>query len=303
MEKIGVVSVTYNSEKVLDAFLKDIFKQIHSNFILYVVDNASKDSTLEILSKYDDNRIKLIKNKSNIGVAAANNLGVKNAFNDNCSQILLLNNDIEFSDNLLCDLLLEQSNNKCSLVAPKIMFYNNKDTIWYAGGWFNKDKGYIPSHRGINEKDNGQYDKSLQIEYASTCCLLIKKEVFDDIGFMDEKYFVYFDDTDFLYRVLKNGKHHLWFCPQVILYHKVGSLSKSFVRNKKSKLVRGDFFLKQNTRNHIYFLRKIGTTYAYLYCLYLLLKNNLRFLFSPMIKKNVSTFFIINKSYFQGWYL
>ena len=107
MEKIGVVSVTYNSEKVIDAFLKDTLKQIYSNFILYVVDNASKDSTLEILSKYDDNRIKLIKNKSNIGVAAANNLGVKNAFNDNCSQILLLNNDIEFSDNLLRDLLLE----------------------------------------------------------------------------------------------------------------------------------------------------------------------------------------------------
>ena len=303
MEKIGVVTVTYNSEKVIDSFLNDLMLQNYTEFVLYIVDNASKDATLEILGRYNNSRIKILRNKYNLGVAAANNLGIRSAINDNCGQILLLNNDIEFSDNLLHDLLLEQSNNKCSMLAPKIMFHDKQDTIWYAGGWFNKNKGYLPNHRGINEKDIGQYDVSLQIEYASTCCLLIKKEVFDDVGLMDEKFFVYFDDTDFLFRVLKHGKHKLWFCPQVLLYHKVGSLSKSFKKDRKNKVVRGDFFLKQNIRNHIYFLRKIGTSYAYIYCFYLLLKNNVRFFISPMIKKDFSTFSVINKSYFQGWYL
>ena len=52
-------------------------------------------------------------------------------------------------------------------------------------------------YRGINELDRGQYDEVLEVDYAPTCCLLVKKQVFKDIGMMDEKYFVYFDDTDF----------------------------------------------------------------------------------------------------------
>ena len=96
MEKVGVVTVTYNSEDVFHAFLLDVVSQRHTNFILYVIDNASNDSTLEILSRFKDIRIKLIKNTSNKGVAAANNQGVKEAIKNNCSQILLLNNDIFF---------------------------------------------------------------------------------------------------------------------------------------------------------------------------------------------------------------
>jgi len=303
MEKIGVVSVTYNSGKVLNSFLVDLLAQSHSNFILYVIDNASTDSTLKILDKYLDPRIRVLKNNYNKGVAAANNLGIKSALSDNCNQILLLNNDIEFSDGLFANLLNEQTKHKCSIVTPKIMYYLNKDIIWYAGGWFNKKRGYLPSHRGINEKDYGQYDKALQVEYASTCCLLINKEVFDKLGFMDEKYFVYFDDTDFLFRVFQNNSYKVWFCPQVVLYHKVGSLSKSFVIDKKNQVLRGNFFLQQNTKNHVYFLRKLGTRYAYFYCIFLLLKNNARFFFSPKIKKDFATFFLINKSYFQGWSL
>ena len=71
MEKIGVVSVTYNSGKVLNSFLVDLLAQSHSNFILYVIDNASTDSTLKILDKYLDPRIRVLKNNYNKGVAAS----------------------------------------------------------------------------------------------------------------------------------------------------------------------------------------------------------------------------------------
>jgi len=303
MEKVGVVTVTYNSEDVFHAFLRDVASQKHTNFILYIIDNASNDSTLEILSRFKDIRIKLIKNSNNKGVAVANNQGIREAIKDNCSQILLLNNDIEFPESLFNDLLLEQKQRQCSMVVPKIMYFDKKDVIWYAGGNFNKNRGYLPFHKGFNEVDSGQFDQPIQVDYASTCCLLLKQEVFDDIGYMDEKFFVYFDDTDFLFRVLQNGKHKLWFCPQVAIFHKVGSLSRSFVKNQKKRLFRGDFFLKQNIKNHIYFLRKVGGVYSYLFCVYLLFRNNMRFLFSPRIKKNLSTWYLINSSYFQGWRL
>ena len=58
-------------------------------------------------------------------------------------------------------------------------------------------------------------------------------QVFEDIGFMDEKYFVYFDDTDFCYRILKNKSHDIYYAPNIAFYHKVGSLTKSFIKKKQ----------------------------------------------------------------------
>ena len=302
MEKIGVVTVTYNSDKVLQPFLSDLFAQSFHNFNLYVIDNASEDKTLKILDDLNDNRVNQIRNHSNIGVAAANNIGIKKALEDKCSHILILNNDIEFSNSLFKDMLVSIKKENCSMTTPKIMYHSDKDIIWYAGGGFKKSNGYLPYHTGFNENIKNNNYQSLYVDYASTCCLLIKKDVFETIGYMDEKYFVYFDDTDFLFRVKKEGVHKIYYDSQITLFHKVGSLTKSLTKEFE-RSYRTHFFLKQNIRNHIYFLRKIGSVYSYLFCLFLFFKNNLRFLFSSRIKKDFSTFLIINKSYFQGWFL
>ena len=96
MEKIGVVTVLFNSANVIKPFLECVISQQHTKFNLYIIDNNSQDNSIEILSNFSDPRIKLIRNNSNIGVAAANNIGIKNALKDNCSKVLLLNNDVEF---------------------------------------------------------------------------------------------------------------------------------------------------------------------------------------------------------------
>tara|TARA_B100000700_G_C14930910_1_gene801897 strand:- start:372 stop:1283 length:912 start_codon:yes stop_codon:yes gene_type:complete len=299
MDKIGVVTITYNSANVLSPFLDCIYKQTYNNFILYVIDNSSSDETISILNEVQDSRFVLIQNNINYGVAKANNQGVKRAIKDDCHQILIINNDVEFEDSLFEKLIKTQNTYNCSLVAPKIMFFDQPDCIWYAGSWFNKRKGYLPLHRGMNAVDNKQFNKNIQVEYAPTCCLLIKKEVFDDVGLMNEKYFVYFDDTDFLFRVLKNRKHKLYYYYDVLFFHKVGSLSKSF-NMKKKKLYRGSFFIQQNTRNHVYFLKQIGTIYAYFYIVWLFFKNNFKFFLNKKIKKDLQTWRLINKSYFEG---
>ena len=303
MEKIGLVTVTYNSGNVLQPFLDNLLAQSFQNFNLYVIDNASQDTTLNILDKLNDNRVNQTRNQSNLGVAAANNIGIRKALADQCSHILILNNDIEFPGSLLEDMLSSIKKNNCSLLAPKIMYHSDKKIIWYAGGGFKKSNGYLPFHIGFNENNKNNKYNSNYVDYASTCCLLIRKEVFDNIGLMDEKYFVYFDDTDFLFRVRKSGNYKLYYDSKISLFHKVGSLTKSLIQNNSKNFHRSNFFLKQNIRNHVYFLRKNGGLYCYLFCLFLFLKNNLRFFISPRIKKDMSTFILINKSYFQGWLL
>ena len=302
MEKIGLVTITYNSADVIRDFLKSTFSQTFKNFVIYIIDNNSQDNTLEILTEYTDNRITLVKNKKNIGVAKANNQGIELALKDNCTQVLIINNDVEFEKQLFYKMLQVQKDKNCSLIVPKMMYFDNPDYIWYAGSTFVKKKGFLPMHKGIKQKDNSQFDGIYPSEYAPTCCLLVKKQVFLDVGMMDEKYFVYFDDTDFCYRVLKDGRHKLFFFSDTKFYHKVGSLTKS-VEKEKAREYRSDFFIKQNTRNHIYFLKKIGGVFSYSFIVFLFFKNNIRIFTNRNFRTNLHTWKLINKSYFEGLFM
>jgi hypothetical protein len=299
LDKIGLVTITYNSADVLRPFLDCVWRQTHNNLVLYVVDNASQDATCSILEKENDLRLQIINNSTNFGVAKANNQGIESAIADGCDQVLIINNDVEFETTLIEKLLQVQAEKSCSLVTPKMMYFDNPNHIWYAGSWFIKKKGYLPLHRGMKQLDEGQYDEIVEVEYAPTCCLLAKKKVFQDIGLMDEKYFVYFDDTDFSYRVWKDRRHKIFYYPDIKFYHKVGSLTKSF-NKEQEKIFRGDFFIQQNTKNHIYFLKKIGGLFAYAFIVWLFFKNNIKFLVNPQIRKNFKTWLLINKSYFKG---
>ena len=299
MDKIGIVTITYNSQKVISEFLKCILSQKYTNFILYIVDNNSNDDSINLIKDYKDDRVIVIENKKNFGVAKANNQGIEQAILDNCEQVLLINNDVECDAHLLDKLLENQIGIKASMVAPKIMYYNKPNYIWYAGSWFSKKNGYLPSHRGINMMDKGQYDTMVKVDYAPTCCILINISVFKDIGLMDENYFVYFDDTDFLFRVFKQGQHKLYYCPDTVLYHKVGTLTNSFQQQNK-QIYRSDFFIKQITKNYIYFLKKNGGLFSYFYIIWLFFRNNIKFIINKKIRKDFHTFILINKSYFEG---
>ena len=200
--KIGVVTVTYNSSDVLDDFLVSIKAQTHENFILYVIDNNSNDNTSELIENFDDSRVVYIQNSDNKGVAAANNQGIAKAFEDSCDYILLLNNDTLFADDTFEKLLKGLQEEKVDIVVPKMYYFDKKNTIWFAGGNFDKTFQCNVDHIGFREEDNGQYDEVKEITYAPTCCMLFSKKVIEDVGMMDEKYFVYEDDVDFCLELL-----------------------------------------------------------------------------------------------------
>jgi GT2 family glycosyltransferase len=245
--KIGVVTVTYNSGQVIEAFMESLVGQSQKNYVLYVVDNASMDDTLGKLVPYEqDLSIVLIPNQKNIGVAAGNNQGIKQALADSCTHVLLINNDIEFEPQLFSKLLAGMEAVPCEMVVPKILYHDEPQKIWFAGGHFDNVKTYVNIHEGYNEIDLGQYDQSRMIQYAPTCCMLIKPAVFEKVGLMDEKYFVYYDDTDFCIRALQQ-KQKLYYHPDATLYHKVSSLTGGG---------ESDFALTYYMRNKVYFIRK-----------------------------------------------
>lgn len=299
MQKIGLITITYNSAHVIEPFLECVLAQTHHNFILYIIDNISSDNTLELVKKYNDNRIVIIANKENVGVAAGNNQGIQKAIQDNCDELLIINNDVEFEDTLLEKLSRQLVELKCSLIAPKMMYYPETNLIWWAGTKFKESESCMTNHIGIQQEDSGQFDTIEKMDYAPTCCVLLKKEVIDDIGMFDEKYFAYYDDTDFFYRIYKQGKHTLYYYPFVQFYHKVGGLSNMKEGNAK-KFKFNDFYIHLFTRNHVYYLKKQHNLYGWFNIVYFFFRMNLRFLFSGKYHINLKTFFLLQKSYFQG---
>lgn len=244
--RIGVVTVTFNSGQVLPDFLRCLWAQTHTDFLLYAIDNASRDTTLDQLKQFRDERLIVIANPDNRGVAEGNNQGIRAALEAGCTSVLLLNNDTEFDATLFERLATGLETFPCDMVCPKMFFFDEPDRIWAAGGYFQPRLSYRAMHYGEGELDRGQFDQARAVTYTPTCCVLIRAELFAKIGLMDARYFVYSDDTDFMYRALKAGSK-LYYLPSATLLHKVG------------RLTGGDsspFNIRYSVRNRAYFKLK-----------------------------------------------
>jgi len=249
MGKIGLVTVLYKSDDVLEDFFKSLSIQSYKNYHLYLIDNSPSNTTDELINilseKHPIPDFTHIKNPGNYGVAKGNNQGIELSLQNNCEYVLLLNNDIDFPQIFLLKEMVECAIQKNEdIIIPKIFYYGTRK-LWMAGGEVFKYKGYV-GHVGDNEDDTGQYNNSAYFDYAPTCFMLISRKVFDTIGIMDENYFVYFDDTDFVIRAIQN-RFKIYLMPKLEVFHKV-----SFSTGGGESL----FSIYYLNRNRVYFVRK-----------------------------------------------
>jgi len=258
---------------------------------IVIVDNSPvpDGSLAQGLKKYRK-KIKLISTLQNTGFAKGNNLGIKYGLKHKADAFLLLNNDVEVDQRFLVYLLaaLKQG---ADIVTPKIYFAPNYEfhksryrpsqrgkVIWYAGGDFDWDNVYS-RHIGIDEVDQGQFNQLKEIEFANFCSVLIKKEVFNQIGLLDEQYFLYWEDGDFSVRAKRAG-FRLVYQPQSRIWHKNSGSSGA-----GSKL--HDYYL---TRNRLLF----GFKYSRWRTRLALIRESIKKLFigRPGEKKGVIDFYL-----------
>ena len=245
----GLVTVLYKSDDVLEGFLKTLSIQTYKDYKLYLIDNSENEGTdillTNLLNRYPVSAYQHIKTGGNIGVAAGNNAGIKAAMSDNCADVILLNNDIESGQDFVFEKILSVAATKQeAIIVPKILYYDTRK-VWTAGGYMDNWRALGVHYDGYDENDQ-KSNIAKHITYAPTCFMYIKKEVFDHIGIMDEKYFAYYDDTDFVYRACQHG-YKLYYEPSVTILHKVSSSSG------------GDnslFYIYYSNRNKVYFIRK-----------------------------------------------
>jgi GT2 family glycosyltransferase len=233
--KLAIITLNYNGKKDTLDFLESLKKLQTDNLELrtIVVDNASSDGSVkEIHDKFPE--VDILQTGANLGFSGGYNKGIKYAQIWGADYFLLINNDTLINSGNLLDELIKtiKSDDKIGLVSPKIYFakgfefhkgrYQENDlgkVIWFAGGVF--DWNNIGSiHRGLDEVDKGQYDDISESEIFSGACVLIKKEVFEKVGLLDEKYFLYFEDSDFGKRATESG-FKKYYNGKVSIFHKV----------------------------------------------------------------------------------
>jgi len=243
--KVGIVTVTYNSINVLEDFLSSIEGQDFKDLTLYVVDSGSSDETIPYLASHMPTGGKLIENGCNVGFAAGTNQGIRAALQDGCGAVLVLNNDVVFGPTLVGELIQALRDYQCDMTTPMMYFHHPHNLIWAAGGSFDQWRGYVNSHRGEGEVDEGQYSSPTRVMFAPLCCVMIRSEVFARAGLLDERFFTYAEDADFMYRCMKLNIS-LWFVPDSKLWHKVSSLTGAL----------SDFMIRYCIRGRIFFLYK-----------------------------------------------
>ena len=258
--KIGIILVNYNGAKYNKECIDSIKKSTYKNYEIIVVDNNSRDNSVELL-KRDFSDLTIIESKENLGFSGGNNLGIEYALKDGCDFVLLLNNDTKIENNMLENMINVSIKNGFAVISPKIYYYDNKDTIWSAGAKMFWKRG-IPSQNGINKIDNGEYNSLEEVDIATGCCLLIHKKIIERVGLLSLEYFLYYEDTDYIMRVRNKGFKVLY-DPNSVMYHKVsastgGEESENYIYyNTRNRLI---FNNKFNSKNKIYYMPYFGLT-------------------------------------------
>jgi GT2 family glycosyltransferase len=226
-----IILVNFNSYDDTKNCLLSILKTEGDLPFVILVDNASTEAIdLYSLNNFYS-KLKIIKNKENIGFGRANNVGIQWAKeNIDFEYILLLNNDTTLDSlaikNLIQPFIID---NKIGISTGKIMFENNKDYVWYGGGEINKFRGFprIYDYNSYASSEGANKEKS--VTFVSGCVMMFSKESINKLNGFDEEYFMYCEDLELSFRCLKNG-YKLWYTPLALIYHKVGgSLNKDSV--------------------------------------------------------------------------
>jgi len=238
----------------------------------------------------------LIKNKDNYGFTGGNNIGMKFALATlDSDYILLLNNDTVVHENFLTELILTaESDEKIGIVGPKIYYYDyngRSDVISFTGGdlilWKGDEKRY-----GYNEVDCGQWDKIMQVDKIEGSCMLINGNVLKKIGFLDEKFFCYWEETDLCFRA-KNRGYKIIYSPKSKIWHKVAASSGGTLSS---------FYIYSITRNKLWFLRKNAPLMILrMYLIYLFLWESwFSFLVFILYHKNIKALFYYSIGIIDG---
>jgi GT2 family glycosyltransferase len=218
--KISIVILNWNGAHHLHRFLPAVIRTEYSRLEIVVADNGSTDDSLQLL-RSEFPSIRVIELNKNHGFAQGYNLALREVTAD---YYMILNSDVEVDPNWISPMLsLLESDKRIAACQPKILSLQEPDRFDYAGaagGWIDR-YGY-PFAKGrifdYCETDQGQYDDSTPIFWASGAALFVRASVFHEVGGFDPYFFAHQEEIDLCWRIQQKG-YAIYSCPKATVYH------------------------------------------------------------------------------------
>lgn len=253
--KFEIIILTYNSQfwlkKTLTSLKEFYLDESKHDVTVTVVDNSSEDETLKMLKKEFKWVDKVLELDQNLGFSYGNNRAIEQS---KAEYIMLLNSDVEFTQWSNLDTLVDflNSSPETGIITPRLEYsdgnidpacHRGEPTLWASLTYFLGLETLFSNSKLFSQYH--QYHKDLQaihtIDACSGASLIIRKSVIDEVGLLDEQFFMYAEDLDWCKRVRESG-YQIVYHPEVVLIH---HKNKSGIKSTSQKLARktkGHFF-------------------------------------------------------------
>jgi len=253
---LSVIIVTFNSAPHIRACLDSVLgtKQM-CGFEISVIDNHSSDGTPEIVATYP---VHLTVNAANLGFARAVNIGMREARG---AFFLLLNDDTEISDHVFDELLaFLQRTPRAAVVGPRVMLPDGRPEPFQlkfpglAKEFVHANSGLLRlagfALKGMAKTGRRSDMRTRTVDYVSGACFLIRRESVEQVGLLDERYFIYVEEVDWCWRLKKAG-WHVYSYPHVSILHHFGQSTKQKPWGQTI-----NWLLVERYRSILYFFKK-----------------------------------------------
>ena len=240
---VSIIILNYNGREDTLACLRSMEHLTYPNVQVIVVDNGSTDGSVEAF-RAQHPRFTLIETGANLGFTGGNNVGIRHAQEQGADYIMLLNNDTVVAPDML-DVMVAvmEANPGVGVTGPTIYYYDAPETIWSAGGGIDWSRG-LTWMIGIDEEDKAQFGLSPRsVDFVTGCAILARREVWQKVGLLDDKFFMYYEETEWCVRARRAG-FDIMHVPSAMVWHKIS-------KEQRAASTRTYYYM---TRNRLLFL-------------------------------------------------
>ncbi len=245
---VGIVIVSYNTKDLLRRCLESVFASTNVTFTVCVVDNGSSDGS-ERMVGMEFPRVHLIANVENMGYPAANNQGLRcvgfgpESFHDAPDYALLLNPDTEMDPDVLSKVITYANQNRSiGVLGPKLVRLDGSLDMACRRSFPTPEISFyrlvglsklFPKHRTFGQYNLSYLDENeiAEVDSVVGAFMMVRKQAIEQVGYLDEAFFMYGEDLDWAYRIKQAGYIVVYY-PEVTVLHVKRASSRQFPRSK-----------------------------------------------------------------------
>lgn len=197
---VWIIVLNWNRPEDTERCVASLQESDYAAYRILVVDNGSTDDSVERICAIPG--VDVLANGENLGFAAGNNRGIRRALDRDAEYTLILNNDVSVAPDMLSRLVhFAEDNRQIGAIGPLIYYADSPEKVWFAGMTF-RDSLYVV-RRGLRLRE--PLRPLEEVDFISGCAMLVRREVWERVGFFDERFFMYYEDLDFALRVKQAG--------------------------------------------------------------------------------------------------